>query len=197
MPVGERQSSPGAPETRAPVLTPRRSTSPLWQRFYIAIAGIPGLPAASWRLAPKGPPVIRQAMRVVRCTFDYFNRTGSLPAAVFDRAAVTNQAAEVLGTVGTFRGHEGWLELMAEVHEAFDAVVLEPERLVGVPPDGMVVFVRLAAHGRGSGLSVDTPIAIVVTIRRGRAGRLDIYREPADAVAAAGLPPGTASPPHP
>jgi len=179
------------------VLTPRRPSSPHWQRFYIAIAGIPGLPALSWRLVPKGRAVLRQAMRVVRCTFDYFNRTGSLPAAVFDRDAVTNQAAEVLGTVGTFRGHEGWLELMAEVHEAFDTVRLEPERLIGVPPGRMVVFVRLSARGRGSGLSVDTPIAIVVTIRRGRAGRLDIYREPADAVAAAGLPPGAASPAHP
>ena len=64
-----------------------------------------------------------------------------------------------------------------------------------VPPDRMVVFVRLSARGRGSGLSVDTPIAIVVTIRRGRAGRLDIYRDPADAVAAVGLPPAAGSPP--
>jgi hypothetical protein len=171
------------------VLTPRRPSSPLWQRFYIALAGVPGLPAFSWRIVPKDRRVLRQAMRVVRCTFDYFNRTGSLPAAVFDRDAVTNQAAEVLGTVGTFHGHRGWLELMDEVHEAFDAVRLQPERLVGVPPDRMVVFVRLSARGRGSGLSVDTPIAIVVTISRGRAGRLDIYREPADAVAAVGLPP--------
>jgi ketosteroid isomerase-like protein len=131
-------------------------------------------------------------MRVVRCTFDYFNRTGSLPPSVFHRGAVTNQAAEVLGTVGTFHGHEGWVDLMAEVHEAFDAVRLEPERLVAAPPDKIVVFVRLSARGRASGLRVDTPIAIVVTIRGGRAGRLDIYREPADAVAAVGLPPTVA-----
>lgn len=194
MPADERQSSPAPLEERAPVLTPRGPSSPRWQRFYIAIAGIPALPALAWRLAPKGRAVVRQAMRVVRCAFDYFNRTGSLPAAVFDRDAVTNQAAEVLGTVGTFRGHEGWLELMAEVREAFDSVRLEPLRLVGVPPDRMVVFVRLSARGRGSGLSVDTPIAIVVTIRRGRAGRLDIYREPPDAVAAVGLPTGTGPP---
>jgi hypothetical protein len=86
---------------------------------------------------------------------------------------------------------------MAEVHEAFDTVRLEPLRLVGVPPDRMVVFVRLSARGRGSGLSVDTPIAIVVTIRRGRAGRLDVYREPADAVAAVGLPKGMGPPARP
>jgi ketosteroid isomerase-like protein len=177
------------------VITPRGPSSPAWQRFYIALAGIPGLPELSWRLVPKGRSVLLQAMRVVRCAFDCFNRTGSLPAAVFDRDAVTNQAAEVLGTVGTFHGHQGWLELMEEVREAFDAVRLEPERLVGVAPDRMVVFVRLSARGRGSGLSVDTQIAIVVTIRRGRAGRLDIYRDPADAVAAAGLPPTAGSPP--
>jgi ketosteroid isomerase-like protein len=174
------------------VFIPRGPSSAAWQRFYIAIAGIPGLPALSWRLVPKGHRVLLQAMRVVRCAFDHFNRTGSLPAAVFDRNAVTHQAAEVLGTVGTFHGHEGWLKLMAEVHEAFDTVRLEPERLVGIPPDRMVVFVRLSARGRGSGLSVDTPIAIVVAIRRGRAGRLDIYREPSVALAAVGLPPEVA-----
>jgi ketosteroid isomerase-like protein len=184
--------SAGVSGQRALVLTPRGPSDPAWQRFYVTLAGIPGLPEISWRLVPKGRSVLLQAMRVVRCAFDHFNRTGSLPAAVFDRDAVTNQAAEVLGTVGTFHGHEGWLELMAEVREAFDAVRLEPERLVGVPPDAMVVFVRLSARGRGSGLSVDTPIAIVVTIRRGRAGRLDIFRDPADAVAAAGLPPAAA-----
>jgi len=175
-------------ETRPPVLTPRRPSSPALQRFFIAIASIPGLPPLSWRLVWRNPRVIPQAMRVVRCTFDYFNRTGSLPAAVFHPDAVTNQAAEVLGTVGTFHGHEGWLELMAEVREAFDDVRLEPERLVGVPPDRIVVFVRLSARGRASGVSTDTPIAIVVTIRGGRAGRMDIYREPADAVEAVGLP---------
>jgi hypothetical protein len=182
---------------RALVLIPRRPSSPAWQRFYIALAGVPGLPQVSWRLVPKGRSVLAQAMRVVRCAFDHFNRTGSLPAAVFDRDAVTNQAAEVLGTVGTFHGHLGWLELMDEVHEAFEAVRLEPERLVGIPPDRMAVLVRLSARGRGSGLSVDTPIAIVVTIRRGRAGRLDIYREPADALAAVGLPAEAGSAPAP
>jgi ketosteroid isomerase-like protein len=105
---------------------------------------------------------------------------------------VTNQAAEVLGTVGTFHGYEGWLGLMAEVREAFDDVRLEPERLVAAPPSRIVVFARLSARGRASGVSVDTPIAIVVTIRGGRAGRLDIYREPAAAGAALGLPPGIA-----
>jgi ketosteroid isomerase-like protein len=179
-------------ETRLLVLAPRGPSSPALQRFFLAIAGIPALPPLSWRLVRGNRSALRQAMRVVRCTFDYFNRTGSLPASAFDRDAVTNQAAEVLGTVGTFHGHEGWLELMAEMREAFDAVRLEPERLVAAPPDRIVVFVRLSARGRASGLALDTRIAIVVTIRGGRAGRLDVYREPADAVAAVGLPPDIA-----
>jgi ketosteroid isomerase-like protein len=180
------------PDTRPLTLTPRGPSSPRLQRFYFMIASIPGLPPLSWRLVSGNRRVLPQAMRVIRCAFDHFNRTGSLPPSVFDREAVTNQAAEVLGTVGTFHGHEGWLELMAEVHEAFDDVRLDPERLVGAPPDRIVVLVRLSTRGRASGLSVDTPIAIVVTIRRGRAGRLDIYREPADALAAVGLPPTVA-----
>jgi ketosteroid isomerase-like protein len=174
------------------VLTPRGPSSPAWQRFFLAIASIPALPQVSWRLVRGNRSALRQAMRVVRCTFDYFNRTGALPRSAFHREAVTNQAAEVLGTVGTFHGHEGWLELMAEVREAFDAVRLEPERLVATPPDKIVVFVRLTARGRTSGLTLDTPIAIVVTIWGGRAGRLDVYREPADAIKAVGLPPAVA-----
>jgi ketosteroid isomerase-like protein len=179
-------------ETMDLVLTPRGPSSPALQRFFLRIASIPVLPSVSWRFVRGNPLALRQAMRVVRCTFDYFNRTGSLPRSAFHRDAVTHQAAEVLGTVGTFHGHEGWLELMAEVHEAFDAVRLEPERLVAVPPDKIVVFVRLSARGRASGLTVDTPIAIVVTIRGGRAGRLDIYREPAGALEAVGLSPADA-----
>jgi ketosteroid isomerase-like protein len=175
-------------ETRPLALTPRRSSTPALQRFYVAIAGIPGLPPLSWRLTRRSRRVFLPAMRVVQCTFDYFNRTGSLPPSVFHRDAVTNQAAEVLGTVGTFHGHEGWLELMGEVGEAFDAVRLEPERLVAAPPDRIVVLVRLSARGRASGLKLDTPIGIAVTIHGGRAGRLDIYREPADALSAVGLP---------
>jgi ketosteroid isomerase-like protein len=178
------------PETTQLVLTPRGQSSPALQRFFLAIASIPGLPPASWLLVRGNRRALRQAMRVVRCTFDHFNRTGSLPRSAFHRDALTHQATEVLGTVGTFRGYQGWLDLMAEVREAFDAVRLEPERLVGAPPDQIVVLVRLSARGRTSGLALDTPIAIVVTIRGGRAGRLDIYREPSDAVAAAGLPPG-------
>jgi ketosteroid isomerase-like protein len=176
-------------EARLPALRPRGPSNPALQRFFLTIASIPGLPPLSWRLVRGHPRVLWQAMRVVRCTFDYFNRTGSIPRSAFHRDAVTNQAAEVLGTVGTFHGHKGWLELMAEVREAFDEVRLEPQRLVAAPPDRIVVFVRLAAHGRASGVSVDTPIAIVVTIRGGRAGRLDVYREPAAAVEAVGLPP--------
>ena len=180
---------------RALVLTPRRPSSPGWQRFYVTLAGIPGLPQLSWRLVPKGRPVLVQAMRVVRCAFDRFNRTGSLPAAVFDREAVTNQAAEVLGTVGTFHGHQGWLELMDEVHEAFDAVRLEPERLVGRPPGpdgGLREAVGPRAGERPERGHTDCHRR---DIRRGRAGRLDIYRDPADAVAAVGLPPAAGSPP--
>ena len=180
-------------ESRPLAFTPRRTSSPALQRFYLTIASIPGLPPASWSIARHTPRVVRPAMRVVKCTFDYFNRTGSLPRSVFHRGAVTSQAAEVLGTTGTFRGYEGWLQLMAEVREAFDTVRLEPTRLVAAPPDRIVVFVRLSARGRASGVDVDTPIAILVTIRGGRAGGLDIYREPADAVAAAGLPPEIAS----
>jgi ketosteroid isomerase-like protein len=179
-------------ETRLLTLRPRGPSSPALQRFVLLIASIPGLPPLSWRLLGGNRRVLPPAMRVVQCTFDYFNRTGTIPPSAFHRAAVTNQAAEVLGTVGTFHGHAGWLELMAEVREAFDAVRLEPRRLVAAPPDRIVVFVRLSARGRASGVSVDTPIAIVVTIRGGRAGRLDIYREPAEAVAAVGLPPAVA-----
>jgi hypothetical protein len=53
------------------------------QRFYVAIASIPGLPPLSWRLTRRSRRVFLPAMRVVQCTFDYFNRTGSLPRRSF------------------------------------------------------------------------------------------------------------------
>jgi hypothetical protein len=53
------------------------------QRFYLTIASIPGLPPLLWRITRRSRPVFLPAMRVVQCTFDYFNRTGSLPPSVF------------------------------------------------------------------------------------------------------------------
>lgn len=158
------------------------------QRIYVAIAAVPVVPVVSWRLSRGSPTVMRQAARVFKCMLDYFNRTGRLEASLFDRDAEINQSAEILGTVGTFRGRAAWQQAMAEVNEALTDVRLVPERLIGVRPDTVVAFVRVMARGRASGVQVDAPIAIVMTIRRGRCGRLDIHRDRDSAVAAVGHP---------
>ena len=49
----------------------------------IAELADPGLPPLSWRITRRSRPVFLPAMRVVQCTFDYFNRTRSLPPSVF------------------------------------------------------------------------------------------------------------------
>jgi uncharacterized protein len=87
----------------------------------------------------------------------------------------------------SYRGHEGVLTALRVSLDAFADFRLEPERF----HDGgeqVVVVLRMIGTGNVSGVPVEERIAHLWTIRDGRAIRLQVYSDPADALAAAGLP---------
>ena len=67
----------------------------------------------------------------------------------------------------------------------------EPERFLEAPGGEVVVLIHTTGRGRGSGLEVDNHIAWVWTFRDDQAVRMVVYEEPADALAAVGLTPGS------
>ena len=96
-------------------------------------------------------------------------------------------AADWVGVNDTYRGHDGVRRYMAQVYEAFEDYRPEVEDLL----DGGDKVVTLAIeHGRGrsSGAAVEARrTAHVWTMRAGRAIRLDLYLDRAEAFEATGL----------
>lgn len=146
------------------------------------------------RLRPTAERLVRGQLRrrliapgLVR-GYQEFNRLGTMPRGNFVDDFTLYQAAEVLGTVGTFQGAGALDEVIAELREAFDDVRFTPEGIRRLDGDRLIFIVRFSGIGRGSGVRVDRQIAHTWTMRGLRASRLEVYWEPAEALEAAGLP---------
>ena len=127
-----------------------------------------------------GPPVLIRG-------YDDFNRGMNVPRENFTPDFRLNQAAEMLGTVGTFHGPEALEMVITELHEAFEDVRFEPRTAGWLNEEQLLVVVRFQAKGRGSGVQVDQDIAHVWTQQGLRVTSLDVYWERREALEAAGL----------
>ena len=87
----------------------------------------------------------------------------------------------------SYRGHEGVGEALQVSFDAFKDFRLVPERFYEAE-DKVAVVLRMGGTGRASGAPVEERIAHFWTIRDGRALTLQVYSDPADALAAAGIP---------
>jgi ketosteroid isomerase-like protein len=123
---------------------------------------------------------------VLRRGYAEFNRLKTIPRPFFADDFELFQAAEVLGTVGTFHGPGALDQVVAELHDAFDEVRFSPLNVERVSEEVFVFVVQFSGTGRGSGISVDRPIAHVWSIGGPRASRLEVYWEPAEALEAVG-----------
>ena len=110
-----------------------------------------------------------------------FTQHSTIPPANFAPDFELYQAAEVLGTVGTFHGPGALDQVIAELHDAFDEVRFVPKAVRKVDDHRLVLIVRFGARGRGSGVRVDQSIAHVWTREGVLARRLEVYWEPREA----------------
>ncbi len=85
-----------------------------------------------------------------------------------------------------WRGREGFLRFVAGQTEGFEAMSLEPEEFIDAG-DRVVVPLQFGGKARYTGLEVKFAVVHVVTIRDGKATRLDIYMSRREALEAAGL----------
>lgn len=88
---------------------------------------------------------------------------------------------------GTRRGLDGLRIGMAAVLEVFDDLRFDHERIIDIE-DRLVAIGTFSGRGKGSGLVVPAPFAIVVTLRDGRLARFEWFASPEDALRAAGAP---------
>jgi ketosteroid isomerase-like protein len=148
---------------------------------------MPRLRSFVWRIAPG--PLRRRLLRVIPAAlvhgYRQFNDERPIDASQFAPDFELHQAAEMLGTVGSFNGPGALGSVIAEVREGFDDVRFVPEAVSRVSEEVFVVTVRFGGVGRGSGVRLDHRIAHVWTIRNAMAARLEVYWEPAEAFKAA------------
>jgi ketosteroid isomerase-like protein len=85
-----------------------------------------------------------------------------------------------------FRGREGFSRYAAMLRDTWSEWRFEPERFIDAD-DKVVVFQRVVATGKASGLPVEVSSALVVTITDGRIASSRVYRDRSEALKAVGL----------
>jgi ketosteroid isomerase-like protein len=102
------------------------------------------------------------------------------PEVVYEDANLPDHIGE------TYRGHEGVARATERWLEAYESVSLELERIVGVG-DRLVSIHRARGRARYSGIEDEGPVAYAWTFRNGKVIHFQSYRDPAEALEAAGL----------
>jgi ketosteroid isomerase-like protein len=87
----------------------------------------------------------------------------------------------------TYRGHDGLRELFAAQAEVFDVFRAAPERFFDAG-DQVLAIVRAGGRARESGVDVSGRFGHLLSIRDGRVVRFKEFKDPREAMSAAGLP---------
>ena len=85
-----------------------------------------------------------------------------------------------------FQGRDGLVRYVAWLRDSWSAWRPWPERFFDAG-DRVVVFGRIVAKGRSSGVPIEFPNALVVTIRNGRMTSMQVYPDRPEALKAVGL----------
>jgi ketosteroid isomerase-like protein len=86
-----------------------------------------------------------------------------------------------------YRGHTGLAKWLEDWSDPWSEWSLEPEEFLDAG-DKVIVFLRMRAKGRGSGVEVDRHDALVYEFREGKTVRIDYYNSREQGIEAAGLP---------
>jgi ketosteroid isomerase-like protein len=97
----------------------------------------------------------------------------------------------MLGISGrAYLGHDGIREYYDDIESAWAEWSVDVERISEAADGRVVIVMTMHARGKESGLGVTERTAHVWTVRDGRLLRNELHRDPDEALAALGLPPG-------
>jgi ketosteroid isomerase-like protein len=134
-------------------------------------------------------PISDQNVEIVRRTYEAWVRNDPAVYDAIDPAIelYPDPEAHWVGVNLVYRGHDGLVEYLRSVYEAFEDYRPEVERFLDAG-DKVVTLAIEHGRGRGSGVEVDAArTAHVWTIRDGKAIRLDLYLDRIRALKDAGL----------
>ena len=125
---------------------------------------------------------------IVRASWEAWSR-GDMDALFefYDPAVEWDMTHSYVPDMGVYHGHEGIREFFREWRAFFAEYYAEPEQFIGTD-EHVMVRVRQGGRGRSSTVGVEMPAYWqVYRLRDGRAVRVVIYRDEAEALAAMGL----------
>jgi ketosteroid isomerase-like protein len=129
----------------------------------------------------------QENVEIVRREYEFFNRTGELTAERYHPEFEFHDFEGAPQPVR--RGFEEWRNWARDVAEAFGEFVLEPQELVDVG-EQVVAVVLMRGRGKGSDVNLQhlqTPFAVVWTLRDGKVIRGAVFRSKSEALEAVGL----------
>jgi ketosteroid isomerase-like protein len=87
----------------------------------------------------------------------------------------------------TYHGHAGIRRYFRDVAAAWDAWEMETESTLPAPDGRVVIVLRMHVRGRESGVPLELRVAHIWELRDGKLWRSAAYRDPDEALRAAGL----------
>jgi ketosteroid isomerase-like protein len=85
------------------------------------------------------------------------------------------QSAEMPGTAGEFHGYEGLAAANRELLESWEQIDWKPREVHDLGEGRYLILLETRGRARRSGLELEGGIAHIVTVRAGRAERLEVY----------------------
>jgi ketosteroid isomerase-like protein len=89
----------------------------------------------------------------------------------------------------TYRGHAGLAQYRADLDAVFETWNTEDDQIRDAGGDRVLHLYRIVGRGRGSGVPVETEIAILWRLRDGKLVEGHVYLDQDEALTAAGLEP--------
>jgi ketosteroid isomerase-like protein len=121
----------------------------------------------------------------VQVGMEAFNRGDADVVLRFFDEDVEIFSSPELANPGTYRGHEGYQQWLANWLEVWDGFEVEVERVEPVGESHVVAAVHQRARGKGSGVEVDMRIAYMFDLAESNTKALHLYPSWDEAVAAA------------
>ena len=113
---------------------------------------------------------------VVRLALAQWNAAPELTEQAFSEFAHPDMVLDLTSNVlnpATYEGFDGFRSFVDQVGEAWAEFRMEPEEIFE-QGNVVVVLVRAVGTGRGSGVQIDSPVAMVGEVRDGRIATLRV-----------------------
>jgi ketosteroid isomerase-like protein len=128
-----------------------------------------------------------EQIELLRRAYKTFN-DGDVDLALFHPQLCIVQTSSLVGTAGTFMGHDGLRRSAEELRQGFEEIRFEPEEYDELADGRMLVRCRFTGRGARSGIELDSDVWHIWSFRDGLLHQAEIYTSRRRALAAAAQP---------